>query len=141
LDTIVRVSLASARLHLSDVVTVEIVKKALAYITRILKAFDSSVEVVEDPRDAINLGVADFVMKTPNMPFKFSDCVNYVITSNRLVESYLGPSPVNTETHKYRDARERFIQSPAITNGLISIESYNPLTLVFKVQVKNDERA
>jgi replicative DNA helicase Mcm len=143
LETIVRVSMAFARLHFSNEVTVVIAKESLAFITRVLKAFDSSVEVVEDPRDTVSLAVAEFLMKTPNMPFKFSDCVNYAITSNKLVESYLGSSPVNTETHKYRDLRERFLQSPAIVNGLLLIESYNPLTLVFKVQTKkvgeNDE--
>jgi replicative DNA helicase Mcm len=136
LETIIRVSIAFARLHFSNEVTVEIAKKSLAFITRIFKAFDNSVEIVEDPRDAASFAVAEFLMKTPNMPFKFSDCVNYAITSTKLVESYLGPSPVNTETHKYRDLRERFLQSTPVANGLISIDSYNPLTLVFKVQTK-----
>lgn len=80
-------------------------------------------------------------MKTPNMPFKFSDCIDYAITSYKLVKAYLGESPVNTDSHKYRDLRERFLQSSPVANGLISIESYNPLTLVFKVQtnvVKED---
>jgi DNA replicative helicase MCM subunit Mcm2 (Cdc46/Mcm family) len=111
LETIVRVSKAFARVHFSDEVNVDITKEALSFITRILKAFDSSVEVVEDPRYAACFAVAEFVMKTPNMPFKFSDCVDYAITSKKLVEAYMGESPVNTDSHKYRDLRERFLQS------------------------------
>ena len=141
LETIVRVSKAFARMHFSDEVNVAITRESLVFITRMLKDFDSSVEVVEDPRNAACLAVAEFLMKTPNMPFKFSDCVDYAITSNKLVEAYMGESPVNTDSHKYRDLRERFLQSSPVANGLISIESYNPLTLVFKVQknvVKED---
>ncbi|CAN5476243.1 hypothetical protein BH18THE2_BH18THE2_27600 [soil metagenome] len=137
LETIVRVSMAFARLHFSDEVTAAIAKESIDFITRIFKIFDSSVEVVQDPRDAACLAVAEFLMKTPNMPFDFSDCVNYAITSHKLVESYLGNSPVNTESHKYRDLRERFLQSSPIANGLISIDSFNPLRLVFTVQAKS----
>jgi DNA replicative helicase MCM subunit Mcm2 (Cdc46/Mcm family) len=137
LETIVRVSMAFARLHFSDEVTAAISKESIDFITRIFKTFDSSVEVVQDPRDAACLAVAEFLMKTPNMPFDFSDCVNYAITSHKLVESYLGNSPVNTESHKYRDLRERFLQSSPIANGLISIDSFNPLRLVFTVHAKS----
>lgn len=48
LETIVRVSKAFARMHFSDEVNVAITRESLVFITRMLKAFDSSVEVVED---------------------------------------------------------------------------------------------
>ena len=137
LETIVRVSIAFARLHFSNEVTASIAKKSIEFITRLFKAFDNTVEVVHDPRDAVCLLVAEFLMKTPNMPFDFSDCVNYAITRNKLVEAYLGNSPVNTSGHKYRDLRERFLQSNPVTDGLIGIDSHNPLRLVFKVRTQS----
>jgi DNA replicative helicase MCM subunit Mcm2 (Cdc46/Mcm family) len=52
LDTIVRISMAFARLHFSNIVTAEIAREAIEFLTKMYKAFDSSVVVIQDPRDA-----------------------------------------------------------------------------------------
>ncbi len=99
------------------------------------KAFDSSVVVVQDPRDAACREIVKFLTRTPNMPFDFQDCINYATSNNSLVEAYLGKSPVDNNSSKYRDIADRFKQG-LIGEDLISIENMNPLRLVFKVEVR-----
>ena len=51
LDVATRVSMAFARLHFSDIVTAEITKKALDFLAKIFREFDSTIVVIEDPRE------------------------------------------------------------------------------------------
>jgi hypothetical protein len=139
LDTIVRISMAFARLHFSNIVTAEIAREAIEFLTKMYKAFDSSVVVVQDPRDAACREIVKFLTQTPNIPFDFQDCINYAASNNSLVESYLGKSPVNNNSSKYRDIADRFKQG-LVGEVLISIESMNPLRLMFKVEEGNVEK-
>ncbi len=135
LETMLRVSIAFARLHFSNVVTAEIAKKAMEFITGMFKAFDSTVVLVQDPREATCQEIANFLQQNPNIPYTFQDCINYAAENNSLVGTYLGTSPVKNDSWKYRDIADRFKQG-LIGEGLISIEDMNPLTLVFKIQYK-----
>jgi DNA replicative helicase MCM subunit Mcm2 (Cdc46/Mcm family) len=133
-ETMIRVSMAFARLHFSDIVTAHIAKEAIDFLTKMYQAFDSSVVVVQDPREATCHEIAKFLMQNPNMPYDFQDCINYAASNNTLVEAYLGKSPVNNNSSKYRDVADRFKQG-LIGDGLISIEDMNPLRLMFKPEV------
>jgi replicative DNA helicase Mcm len=137
LETMVRVSMAFARLHFSSVVTAEIAKKAMEFITGIFKAFDRTVVLVQDPREATCQEIANFLQQNPNIPYTFQDCINYAADKNSLVGTYLGNSPVKNDSWKYRDIADRFKQG-VVGEGLISVEDMNPLTLVFKVQSKTN---
>jgi replicative DNA helicase Mcm len=132
LETIVRVSIAFARLHFSNLVTAEIAKEAIDFLAKMFREFDSAVTVVQDPRDIICQEIIKFLTQTPNMPFDLHDCINYASSSNSLVEAYIGKSPVNANSSKYRDVAERFKQG-LVGKGLISIESMNPLRLMFNI--------
>ena len=77
LETIIRTSLAFARLHFSNIVTSEIAKEAIDFLPKMYQAFDSNVVVVEDPREATCHEIAKFLQESPNMPFEFQDCINY----------------------------------------------------------------
>jgi replicative DNA helicase Mcm len=107
-ETIVRVSMAFARLHFSNVVTLEIAKEAIDFLSRMYREFDSSVAMVHDPRDAACLEIATYLQENPNMPYDFQDLINRAAEVNPFVEAYLGPSPVNTNSSKYRDIADRF---------------------------------
>jgi DNA replicative helicase MCM subunit Mcm2 (Cdc46/Mcm family) len=135
LETIVRVSMAFARLYFSNIVTAEIAKKAMDFITGMFKAFDSTVVLVQDPREATCQEIANFLQQNPNIPYTFQDCINYAADKNSLIGTYLGTSPVKNDSWKYRDIADRFKQG-LIGEGLVFIEDMNPLTLVFKVQLK-----
>lgn len=135
LETIIRTSIAFARLHYSNVVTVEIAKEAIAFLTNMYHAFDRNVAIVEDPREATCHEIAKFLQESPNMPYEFQDCINYAASKNSLVETYLGKSPVSNNSSKYRDIADRFKQD-LVGDGLISIVKMNPLTLVFNAPVK-----
>jgi spermidine/putrescine-binding protein len=130
----IRVSMAFARLHFSNIVTADIAKEAIDFLTKMYRAFDSSIVVVQDPREATCHEIANFLMQNPNMPYDFQDCINYATSNNTLVELYLGMSPVNNNSSKYRDIADRFKQG-LIGNGLISIEDMTPLRLMFKAEV------
>jgi hypothetical protein len=56
---------------------------------------------------------------------------NYAASNNSLVEAYVGKSPVNNNSSKYRDIAERFKQGLA-GKGLITVENLHPLTLVYR---------
>jgi hypothetical protein len=101
------------------------------------RAFDKSVVVVEDPREATCHEIAKFLQQNPNIPYEFQDCINYATSVNSLVEAYLGKSPVNNNNSKYRDIADRFKQG-LVGDGLISVVNMNPLTLVFKVAAKEE---
>jgi hypothetical protein len=135
LETMVRISMAFARLHFSNIVTAEIAKKAMDFVTNIFKSFDNTVVLVQDPREATCQEIANFLQQNPNIPYTFQDCINYAADKNSLVGTYLGTSSVKNDSWKYRDIADRFKQG-LIGEGLISIEDMNPLTLVFKVQPK-----
>jgi hypothetical protein len=135
LETMVRVSMAFARLHFSNVVTGEIARKAMEYVRAMFQSFDSTVALVEDPREATCKEIASFLQQNSNIPYTFQDCINYAADINSLVGAYLGPSPVKNDSRKYRDIADRFKQG-MIGEGLISIEDINPLTLVFRIQTK-----
>ena len=71
------------------------------------------------------------------MPFEFQACINHAARKNSLVETYLGESPIDNNSSKYRDIADRFKQG-LVGNGLISIVNMNPLTLVFNASVKEN---
>jgi spermidine/putrescine-binding protein len=136
LETIVRVSIVFARLHFTNVVTAEIAKEAIDFLTRMYRVFDSNVVVVQDSREATCHEIAKFLMENPNMPYDFQDCINYSASNNTL-EAYLGKSPVSNNSSKYRDITDRFKQG-LIGERLVSIEDLNPLRLMFKAQIKKN---
>ncbi|MGC2427696.1 MAG: AAA family ATPase, partial [Nitrososphaeraceae archaeon] len=137
LDTIIRISFAFARLHFSNIVTAEIAKEAIQFLTNIYNAFDRNVAIVQDPREATCHEIAKFLQEIPNMPFEFQACINHAARKNSLVETYLGESPIDNNSSKYRDIADRFKQG-LVGNGLISIVNMNPLTLVFNASVKEN---
>ncbi len=110
LETIIRTSIAFARLHFSSIVTSEIAKEAIDFLTKMYRVFDSNVVVVQDPREATCLEIAKFLQENPNIPYEFQDCINYATDHNTLVQAYLGKSPVNNNSSKYRDIADRFKQ-------------------------------
>jgi DNA replicative helicase MCM subunit Mcm2 (Cdc46/Mcm family) len=131
LETIVRVSMAFARVHFSNIVTAEIAKEAIEFLTRMYQAFDSNVVVVQDPRDATCQEIIKFLAQNANMPYDFQDCINYAASNNTLVEAYVGKSPVNNNSSKYRDIADRFKQG-LVGKGLITIEDLHPLRLIHR---------
>jgi hypothetical protein len=131
LETILRVSIAFARLHFSNVVTAEIAKEAIDFLTRMYQAFDSNIVVVQDPRDATCQEIIKFLTQNHNMPYDFQDCINYAASNNTLVEAYVGKSPVNNNSSKYRDIADRFKQG-LVGEGLITIEDLHPLRLIHR---------
>jgi hypothetical protein len=137
-DVVLRTSMAFARFHFSNVVTADIAKMALAFLADLFRDFDSTVVVIDDPRETICKEIAKFYMQSPNIPFDFTDSVNYVKAKSTMLDSYLGNgSGFDTQSHKYRDLRERFLDSPAVAEGLITIVSHNPLRLMFKVEKRS----
>jgi hypothetical protein len=135
LDVATRVSMAFARLHFSDIVTAEIAKKALDFLGNIFREFDSTVVVIEDPREIVCREIADFYMQRPNIPYDFSDSVETIKARSSMLEAYLGDGKgLDTRSHKYQDLRERFLESPPVVQGLITIENHNPLRLMFRVE-------
>lgn len=137
LETIMRTSIAFARLHFSNIVTSEIAKEAIDFLNKMYQVFDSNIVVVQDPREATCHEIAKFLQENPNIPYEFQDCINYAADHNTLVEAYLGKSPVNNNNSKYRDIADRFKQG-VVGEGMISIVNMSPLTLIFKVLVKED---
>lgn len=50
-----------------------------------------------------------------------------------MLETYLGDGKgLDTRSHKFRDLRERFLESPPVVRKLILIDNHNPLRLVFR---------
>jgi DNA replicative helicase MCM subunit Mcm2 (Cdc46/Mcm family) len=135
LETILRVSFSFARLHFSNLVTSEIAKEAMNFLTKMYRAFDRNVVLVQDPRDATCQEIVKFLTQNPNMPYEFQDCINYAASNNTLIEAYVGKTPVDNNSSKYRDIAERFKQG-LVGEGLIAIEYLHPLTLVYR---KNDD--
>jgi hypothetical protein len=74
------------------------------------------------------------------MPYDFQDGINYASDHNTLVEAYVGKSPVNPNSSKYRDIADRFKQG-LVGDGLISVVNMNPLRLFFRVSVKEDNNS
>jgi hypothetical protein len=130
-ETIVRTSMAFARLHFSNIVTLDIAKEAIDFLGKMYKEFDSSVSVVHDPRDTACFEITSYLQENPNMPYDFSDLINRSTEVNRFVEAYLGPSPVNANNSKYRDIANRFKEG-LVGEGFITIERENPLRLCFR---------
>jgi DNA replicative helicase MCM subunit Mcm2 (Cdc46/Mcm family) len=130
-ETLVRISMAVARLRFSNVVTLEIAKEAIDFLTKMYKEFDENVSVVHDPRDATCFEIVAYLQENPSMPYDFGDLINRATQVNPFVEAYLGPSPVNNNNSKYRDIADRFRQG-LIGDGFISVERENPLRLCFK---------
>ena len=50
LETIIRISFAFARLHFSNIVTAEIAKEAIQFLTNIYNAFDRNVAIVQESK-------------------------------------------------------------------------------------------
>ena len=137
LETIVRVSMAFARLHFSNIVTAEIAKEAIDFLRKMFEAFDETVMVVEDPRDATCREITKFLQESPGIPYEFQELINHAGKVNTLVEAYLGKGPINNNNSKYRDIADRFRQG-MIGKGLISIQDMNPLTLIFKPEARKN---
>jgi DNA replicative helicase MCM subunit Mcm2 (Cdc46/Mcm family) len=132
-DVATRVSMAFARLHFSDVVTAELAKKALDFLRDVFKEFDSAIVVIEDPRELVCKEIADFYQKRPDIPFDFNDTVESIKNRSPMLDTYLGNGKgLDTQSHKFRALRERFLDSPPVVQGLIVIQSHNPLRLMFR---------
>ncbi len=101
------------------------------------RSFNANVVLVQDPREATCQEIAKFLQTNPNMPYEFQDAINYASEHNTLVEVYVGKSPVNPNGSKYRDIADRFKQG-LVGDGLISVLNMNPLRLIFRVPVKED---
>jgi replicative DNA helicase Mcm len=130
-ETLTRVSITFARLRFSNVVTLEIAKEAIDFLTKMYKEFDQNVSVVHDPRDAACFEIANYLQENPNMPYDFADLINRTTEVNPFVEAYLGASPVNANNSKYRDIANRFKEG-LVGEGFITIERENPLRLCFR---------
>jgi DNA replicative helicase MCM subunit Mcm2 (Cdc46/Mcm family) len=139
LETIVRTSIAFARLRFSNMVTAEITKESIDFLTKMYKAFDKNVVVVQDPREVVCHAIAKFLMANPNIAHDFQDCMNYAVSASTVAEAYLGKSPVDNNSSKYRDIADRFKQG-LIGDGLISISNVHPLRLMFKVSVPDQNK-
>jgi len=99
------------------------------------------VEIVKDPREAACHVVAEFLQSSPNIPFDFSDCLNYASDNDSLVQAYIGRSPVDPNSSKYRDIADRFKQG-LVGGGFISIVNMHSLRLLFSTTLhgeKNNE--
>jgi hypothetical protein len=83
--------------------------------------------------------IAKFFQKNPSMPYDFQDAINYASDHSTLVEAYVGKSPVNPNSSKYRDIADRFKQG-LVGYGMISEVNMNPLRLIFRVLVKEDKQ-
>ena len=67
------------------------------------------------------------------MPYDFNDTVKTIKNRSSMLESYLGNGKgLDTQSHKFRDLRERFLESPPVVQKLIIIENHNPLRLIFR---------
>ena len=120
--------MAFARLHFSDIVTAEITKKALDFLAEVFREFDSTIVVIEDPRELVCREIAQFYFARPNMPYDFNDTVESIKNTSSMLETYLGNGKgLDTQSHKFRDLRDRFLDSPPIVEKLIVIENHNPL--------------
>jgi DNA replicative helicase MCM subunit Mcm2 (Cdc46/Mcm family) len=128
-ETIVRVSIAFARLHFSNVVIAEIAKEAINYLTKMYREFNTNVTVVHDPRDTACFEIAKFLQENPNMSYDFQDLINHAVSVNPFVEAYLGKAPVNNNNSKYMDIAARFKEG-LVGEGFMSIERMNPLRLL-----------
>jgi DNA replicative helicase MCM subunit Mcm2 (Cdc46/Mcm family) len=129
LETIQRTSMAFARLHFSNTVTVDIVNEAVAFITEMFQEFDQTVAVVKDPRDIACEEVIKYLEETPGQEHTFEECLNHAVASNTLVEAYFG-KVVDNQSKKFKELANRFKLKEV--SSAVSIVSLKPLKLVFK---------
>jgi DNA replicative helicase MCM subunit Mcm2 (Cdc46/Mcm family) len=78
-ESMVRLSMAYARLRFSNVVTLEIAKEAIEFLTKLYREFDSSVSIVHDPRDAACFEIASFLQENPNFTYDFQELINHAM--------------------------------------------------------------
>jgi DNA replicative helicase MCM subunit Mcm2 (Cdc46/Mcm family) len=132
-ETIIRTSIAFARLHFSNIVTVDIAKEAIDFITELFKEFDKTVVVVQDPRDIACEEIIKYLKETPGVTHYFEECLRHTAHSNTLVETYIGSSSVDNNSFQYRDIANRFKQGIiSVNGGKIYREGIHPLKLVFR---------
>jgi hypothetical protein len=74
-DNLKYVHVAFARLHFSNVVTAEIAKEAIEFLTKMYRAFDQSAVLVQDPRDATCQEIVKFLIQNPDIPYEHQDCI------------------------------------------------------------------
>jgi DNA replicative helicase MCM subunit Mcm2 (Cdc46/Mcm family) len=68
-ETIVRTTKAFARLHFSNIVTYEIAKEAIDFLTEMHKEFDSNITAVQDPRDITCYEIMKFLQEYPDITY------------------------------------------------------------------------
>jgi DNA replicative helicase MCM subunit Mcm2 (Cdc46/Mcm family) len=140
LETIRRTSIAFARLHFSNVVTVGIAKEATDFITGIFSEFDKTIVLVQDPRDVAYEEIIKYLREIPGLVHEFKECLNHAAHSNTLVETYIGPK-IDVNSHQYRDIADRFKQHTInVEGGKICQESIRPLKLVFRKEQKTEQK-
>ena len=120
-------------MHFSNIVTTEIAKEAIDFLTRMYHLFDSNVAVVQDPREATCYEIAKFLQENPNMPYDFQDGIilPQIIThwSKHTWEKVL-----DNNNSKYSDIADRSSRVSRRWNDISC--KYESTTLIFRVPVK-----
>ena len=133
LETIIRTSIAFARLHFSNIVTAEFAKEAIDFMTGLFRDFDKTVMIVSNPISTTCEEIIKYLKESPGVAHDFEECLTHAIASNTLVEAYLkGSSPtLDNNSWKYKQIANRFRLKETDAKSAVSIASLKPLRLVY----------
>jgi len=132
LDSIYRIAEAHARLHLSDVVNLEIAKETLEHYKLLLLDFGKVIVVTEDPRKTAVDSITKVIKRTP-VSITFEEAANYARMENEKVRNYLGDGRLTTYGNfKFRAVCDMFKE---MKDSHINITSNSPLTCIWQNDV------
>ncbi len=130
-----RIAEAHARLHLKEVVDVEIAEEVMKHYSVMLAEYGKVIQPVEDPKDVAIREILAIVenckgLQDQHGPITFNECVKQVCEKNERVRRYLGPDRLTIEGNwKYRELQARFLHNEG---KKIDIVSHKPLTVIWK---------
>ena len=126
LDGLVRMAEAQARLHLSDIVTVEIAEEVIDDVRAMLKQMRSFVEILADPKEIAINEIVEVVKDLKGQPILFQEAAKAACQNNEDVRAYLGTDLTASDNMKYRKVQQAFVER--IPEGLKIVDK-KPLRL------------
>ena len=146
LDSIFRIAIAQARLHLKKEIDVQIANETIESIGLMFAALGNRIDTSEnDPRDLVYNEIIRYVNNTlaPNTQITFVEAAKYAAANSHAVRQYIGNGTMTISDNKrLRGVHDRFTDGgtdkPKVSKDgklAVLISRMTPLTLV-KVDLK-----
>jgi replicative DNA helicase Mcm len=113
LDSLFRLAKAQARMHLSDIIDVEITTEVMHSYSQAMLQYGQIIKIIESPRDVTYREMLS-ILKLTRAPVELTEAARMACERNEQVKSYLGPRLDLKHSWKLKAVRDMLVNNPSI---------------------------